>query len=126
MKLVKLPSGQWINPQRVLRIIENTGAGTVEIRMTNDEWITVRGFDIDQVASVIIDTDFKVIDDELTVNKTLVEAVVVYADPDGVDPEDVKIGLQMSSRNVHFTTASLEAVLGQLDGVPFFRGEPDD
>lgn len=123
MRLVKLPDNSWVNPEEVVRITESEkNPKTINIQLANDEWIAIRGYDIDQVASVFLTPIFAVIDDDLIVNKNHVEAVRIITEAldDSSDPR-VHTELQMASGRLLFTDIDIDEVLNQLDGIPFFR-----
>jgi hypothetical protein len=120
MRLVKLPDNSWVNPEEVVRIIE-TEQKTIQIRLANDEWIDIKGHNIDQVASVFLTPVFAVIDDDLIVNKNHVESVHISTQDldDSSDPR-VFTELRMVSGRVLVTNIDIDEVLNQLDGIPFF------
>ena len=131
MRLVKLPDNSWVNSEEIVQIVERTGQirGGVQdkpdvvIILANEDTVRVHGYDIDQVASLIMETQFAVIDNDLIVNKSQVESIHVRVmTEEGQDPK-VYTELKMVSGAVHFTDSDIEDVLGQLDGVPFFREE---
>jgi hypothetical protein len=121
MRLVKLPDNSWVNPEEVVRIIE-TEQKTIQVRLANDEWIDIKGHNIDQVASVFLTPVFAVIDDDLIVNKNHVESVHISTQDldDSSDPR-VFTELRMVSGRVLVTNIDIDEVLNQLDGIPFFR-----
>lgn len=127
MRLVKLPDNGWVNPEKVVRISQGSGridADWITIHLIDEDSVTIKGgYTIDQVASIIMETQFAVIDDDLVVNKSQVESVSpILADmPDGTSANKVK--LRMASGQVWVTDSDIEDVLDQLDGIPFFREE---
>jgi hypothetical protein len=129
MRLVKLPDNGWVNPEMVVRISQGTGqinADWITIHLIDEDSVTIKGgYTIDQVASIFIDTDFKVIEDDLVVNKNQVAAVrVLVEDGDDHDPVVTTV-LQLANGGILETDSDIDEVLGQLDGIPFFR-EADD
>jgi hypothetical protein len=120
MRLVKLPDNSWVNPEEVVRIIE-TEQKTIQIRLANDEWIDIKGHNIDQVASVFLTPVFAVLDDDLVVNKSQVESIHIRVEDhgDGKDPR-AYTELRMVSGRVVPIVLALDLVLDQLDGIPFF------